>query len=113
MIIFNVLSVSVLRGGYFHIRRSGGRLGAHIKFGGKIWGKVRPSSPNKRKSVGRSVTTRCKSWGKIPLLRSYLKFRGQNLGHLSLICLEAKFRAPSRISEANVGANPPPPDHLI
>ena len=30
----------------------------------KIWGKVRPSSPNKRKNLGSSVTTRCKSWEK-------------------------------------------------
>ena len=36
-------------------------LGPHIKFGGKIWGKVRPSSPNKRKNLGSSVTTRRKS----------------------------------------------------
>ena len=28
----------------------GGGLGPHIKFGGKIWGKVQPSSPNKRKT---------------------------------------------------------------
>ena len=27
-----------------------GGLGPHIKFGGKIWGKVRPSSPNERKT---------------------------------------------------------------
>ena len=26
-----------------------GAVGPHIKFGGKIWGKVWPSSPNKRK----------------------------------------------------------------
>ena len=32
-------------GGYFQIRRSGG-LGPHIKFGGKLWCKVWPSSPN-------------------------------------------------------------------
>ena len=30
----------------------GGGLGPHIKFGGKIWGKVRPSSQNKRKNLG-------------------------------------------------------------
>ena len=54
----------------------GGRgLGPHIKFGDKIWGKVPPSSPNKRKNVGSSVTTRRKSWEKIPILRSNLKFR--------------------------------------
>ena len=25
-------------------------FGPHIKFGSKVWGKVRPSSPNKRKT---------------------------------------------------------------
>ena len=88
--------------------RGGGGLGPHIKFGGKIWGKVRPSSPNKRKSLGSSVATRRKSWEKIPVLGSYLKFRGQNLGYLSLIYLEAKFGAPTRISEANFGVKAPP-----
>ena len=74
----------------------GGGLGPHIKFGGKIWGKVPPSSPpNKRKNLGSSVTTRRKSWEKVPILGSYLKFRGQNLGYLSAIFLEAKFGAPT------------------
>ena len=53
-----------------------GGLGPHIKFGGKVWGKVRPSSQNKRKTLGSSVTTRCKSWEKVPILGSYLKLRG-------------------------------------
>ena len=44
-----VTKVNTLQGEYFQIRRRGG-LGPHIKFGGKIWGKVRPSSQNKRKS---------------------------------------------------------------
>ena len=83
-----------------------GGLGPHIKFGGKIWAKVRSSSPSKRKNLGSSVTTRRKSWGKVPFLGSYLKFRGQNLGYLSLIFSEAKFGAPTRISEANFGAKP-------
>ena len=87
--------------------RGGGGLGPHIKFGDKIWGKGRPSSPNKRKNLGNSVTTRRKSWEKIPILGSYLKFRGQNLGYLSLIIFEAKFGAPTRISEANFVAKPP------
>ena len=43
-----------------------GGLGPQIKFGGKIWGKVRPSSPNKRKNLESSVTTRRKSWEKNP-----------------------------------------------
>ena len=41
-----------------------GGLGPLIKFGGKIWGKVRPSSPNNRKNLGSSVTTRRKRLGK-------------------------------------------------
>ena len=66
------------RGGTYILRGRG--LGLHIKFGGKIWGKVQPSSPNKRKNLGNSVTTRHKSWEKILILGSNLKFRGQNLG---------------------------------
>ena len=99
--------------GYFQIRRSGGGrgLGPHIKFGGKIWGKVRPSSQKKRKNLGSSVTKRRKSWEKVPMLGSYLKFREQNLGCLSFIFLEAKFGAPTRISEAKFGVMPP--DFLI
>ena len=41
-----------------------GGLAPNIKFGGKIWGKVRPSSPNKTKNLRSSVTTRRKSWEK-------------------------------------------------
>ena len=82
-------------------------VGHHTKFRGKIWGKVRPSSPNKRKNLGRSVTTRRKSWEKVPILGSYLKLRGQNLGYLSLKFLEVKFGAPTRVSEANFGVKRP------
>ena len=39
----------------------GGGLGPHIKFKGRVWGKVWPSSPNKRKDLGSSVMTRRKS----------------------------------------------------
>ena len=82
-------------------------LGPHIRFGGKIWGKVRASSQNKMKNLGSSVTKRRESWEQVPILGSYLKFRGQNLGYLSFIFLEAKFGAPTRISEAKFGAKPP------
>ena len=89
-----------------------GGLGPHIKFEGKIWGKVWPSSQNKRKNLGSSVTKRRKSWEKVPILGSYLKFRGQNLGYLSFILLEAKFGAATRISEAKFGAKPPRPPNM-
>ena len=76
--------------GYFQIRRSGGGLGPHIKFGGKIWGKVRPSSQNKRKNLGSFVTTRrknCPNFGviskiqkaKLGLFVTYI-FGGKNWG---------------------------------
>ena len=56
-------------GEYFQIRRSGGGgVGPHIKFGGNIWDKVRPSSPNERKNLGSSVPTRQKSWEKVSVL---------------------------------------------
>ena len=35
--------------------------------------------------------------------RSYLKFKGQNFGHLSPLFLKTKFEALTRISEANFG----------
>ena len=41
------------------------------------------------------------------------KIQRAKFGVLSLIFLEAKFGAPTRISEANFGAKPPPPDLLI
>ena len=97
--------------GYFQIRRSGG-LGPHIKFGGKIWGKVRPSSPNKRKNLGRSVTTRCKSREKVPILGSYLKFRGQNLGYLSFIFLEAKFWGSNKNFRGKIWGQAPRPPYM-
>ena len=99
--------------GYFQIRMSGGgdldlTSSLEAKFGARsgqvhqIRGKIWESS----------VTTRRKSWEKVPILESYLKFRGQNLGYLSFIFLEAKFGAPTRISEANFGAKPPRPPNM-
>ena len=60
--------------------------------------------------LGKFCYHKTQKLGKIPILESYLKFRGQNLGYLSPIFLEAKFGAPTRISEANFGAKPPPPN---
>ena len=98
-------------GGYFQIRRSGGldlTSSLEAKFGARS-GQVHQT---KRKNLGSSVTTRRKSWEKVPILGSYLKFRGQNLGYLSFIFLEAKFGAPTRISEAKFGAKPLRPPNM-
>ena len=77
----------------------GARSGQVHQISGKTWEVLLPQDAK----VGK----------KIPILGSYLKFRGQNLGYsLSLIFLEAKFGAPTRISEANFGAKPPA-DFLI
>ena len=100
---------AIPRGRYFHISRSGG-LGPDIKFRGKIWGKVQSSSPNIRKiwevllPQDVKVGEASQFWGHLGL---YLKFKWQNLGYLSPTFLEAKFGAPTRISEANFGAKPP------
>ena len=63
--------------------------------------------------MGSSVTTRRKNWEKVPILESYLKFRGQNLGFLSFMFLEAKIGAPTRISEAKYNMEVPPGLGLI
>ena len=38
---------------------------------GKIWGKVQSRSPNKRKSLGSSVTARRKNWKRIKVLGAF------------------------------------------
>ena len=38
---------------------------------GRIWGKVQSSSPNKRKNLGSSVTTRRKNWERIAILGTF------------------------------------------
>ena len=84
-------------GGYFHIRRSGGldlASSLEAKFGarfsqvhqirGKIWGVLSLQDAK----IGKES----QFWGHLGL---YLKFKGQNLGYLSPIFLEAKFGAPT------------------
>ena len=68
--VFLFLGASGIPGGYFHIRRSGG-LGPGIEFRGKIWGTVQSSSPNNRKNLESSVTTRHKNWERITILGAF------------------------------------------
>ena len=49
----------------------GGGPGPDIKFRGKNWGKVLPGSPNKRKNMGNSVTTKRKTWERIIILGAF------------------------------------------
>ena len=77
-------------------------LGPHIKFGGKIWGKIWPRSPNKRKNFHHKV----QKLGKSHNFGVISEIQLANLGYLSFIFLEAKFGAPTKISEAKFGAKP-------
>ena len=85
------------QGGYFHIRRSGGldlASSLEAKFGtrfsqiyqiiGKTWGVLLLQDAK----IGKES----QFWGHLGL---YLKFKGQNLGYLPPIFLEAKFGAPT------------------
>ena len=86
----------------------GGGLGPGIEFRGKIWGKVQSISPNKRKNLGSSITTRRKNWKRITILGAFGAISGikrAKLGYLSPIFLEAKFGALTWISEAKFGAS--------
>ena len=103
--IFTCISSTVglsPRGGYFYIKRLGGlKLTSTLqaRFGARS-----SQVHHKKKNLRSFVTTRHKTWEKIPILGSYLKFREQSFGYLSNIFLKAKFRAPIRILEANFGA---------
>ena len=104
-------SLEFYPGGYFQIRRSGG-LGPHIKFGGKIWGKVRPSSQNKRKNLGSSVTTRRKRWEKVPILGSYLKFRWQNFGVYVIYIFRGKIWGSNKNFRGKIWGQAPRPSNM-
>ena len=88
--LVHVFSQNLLPGGVLPNKEVRG-LGPHIRFGGKIWGKVRPSSQNRRKNLGSSVTKRRKIWG-----ICHIYFWRQNLG------LQHKFQ------RQNLGPSPPP-----
>ena len=100
-------------GGYFQIRRSGGG-GSWTSH--QVWRQNLGQGPAKFTKQEEKLRKFChhktQELGEVSILGSYLKFRGQNLGYLSLIFLEAKYGAPTRLSEANFGAKPPsrPPD---
>ena len=97
-------------GEYFQIRRSGGGggggLGPHIKFRGRVWGKVWPSSPNKRKTW-EVLSRQDAKVRKSPNFGVISEIQRTKFGVFVIIFLEAKYGAPTRISEANFGAKPP------
>ena len=107
-----VLHIAYTGPGGTSISGGGGGLGPHIKFGGKIWSKVQPSSPNKRKNLGSSVTTRRKSWEKIPILGVISEIQRAKFAVFVTYIFGDKLWDPTRISEANYGAKPPRPPNM-
>ena len=107
-----LISYNFAPGGYFQIRRSvgGGGLDLTSSLEAKFGARSDQVHQISGKILGSSVTTRRKSW--VPILGSYLKFRGQNLGYLPFMFLEAKFVAPARISDAKFGGKTPRPANM-
>ena len=56
---------------YQEVGGGGGELGPGIEFRGRIWGKIQSSSPNKRKNLGSSVTTRGKNFEIITIFGAF------------------------------------------
>ena len=84
-------------GGYFHIRRSGGldlassleaKFGAMFSQVHQIRGKICGVLSLQDAKIGKES----QFWGHLGF---YLKFKGQNLGYLSPIFLQAKYGAPT------------------
>ena len=94
-------------GGYFQIKRSGGGLGPHIKFGGKIWGKVRPSS-----KFGKFCYFKTQKLGESPNFGVISEIQRAKFGVFVTYIFGGKIWAPTRISEANFGAKPPRPPNM-
>ena len=89
----------------------GGGLGPHIKFGGKIWGKVRSSSPNKRKNFGRSVTTRRKSWEESPNFGAISEIQRAKFGVFVTYIFGGKIWGSNKNFRGKFWGQPPrPPD---
>ena len=82
-----------------------------MKFIGKIWGKVQPSSPNKRKNLRSSVTTRRKSWERITILGEFGVIseiqRARFEVFVTYILGGKIWGSDTNFSEANFGAKPP------
>ena len=76
----------------------------------KFGAKVQRSSPDKRKNLGSSVTTRRKIWKRITILGAFgviSEIQMAKFGIFVTYILEAKLGAPTGISEAKFGAKPP------
>ena len=87
-------SVMVSQGGTSSLdAKFGARFSQFHQIRGKIWEVLLPQEGKESQFGGH--------------LGLYLKFKGQNLGYLSPIFLEAKFGAPAGISEPKFGAKLP------
>ena len=91
----------------------GGGLGPGIEFRCKIWGKVPSSSPNKRKNLGFSVTTRRQNWEGITILGAFAvisEIQRAKFG-VSVTCMFGGkiWGSDMNFIGKNLGPSPPPP----
>ena len=92
----------------------GGGLEPHIRSGGKIWGKVRPSSQNKRTNLGRSVTKRRKSWEKVPTNFGVIsEIQRAKFGVFVIYIFGGKIWGSNKNFRGKIWGQAPPPDLLI
>ena len=107
-IVLLLLLLTEGQGEYFHIRMSGG-LDLTSNLQAKFGARSSQVSPNKRKNLGRSVTTRRKS---NPNFGVKSETQSAKFGVFVTYIFEAKFGAPTRISVTNFGAKRPRPPNM-
>ena len=92
---------------------SGGRGGGlDLTSRGKMWDKVQPSSPIKRKNLGSSVITRRKNWGKIPILGQIWNSEGKIWGICHLYFWRKNLGLQQEFQRQILGPSPPRPPNM-
>ena len=105
--LVHVFSQNLLPGGGVLPNKEVRGLGPHIRFRGKIWGKVRASSQNKRKNLGSSVTKRRISWEKLPIWRHIWNSGGKIWGICHLYFWRQNLGLQQEFQRQNLGPSPP------
>ena len=76
-----------------------------------MWGKVQPNSPNKRKNLGSSVTTRRKNWEKNPNFGVMCEIQRKKFGVFVTYIFRGKIWGSNKNFRGKFWAKPP--DFLI